>query len=317
VISELLQPGGTLINVIPILRYIPPWFPGASSQRAVAKAKKLWLAYKNEPFEYVKSRLLAGSSKDCVLTALLKQRMKDDGATFKEEDDLKETMSNVYLAGTETVEATQMVFFIAMALHPAVQRRVQDEIDRVVGTDRLPSFEDRDSLPLVEALLRETMRWRPVVPLAFPHTTVKDDIYKGFFIPKGALVMANGWAISQDEALYPNPEVFHPERFFNPDGTLNDDKVDYAFGYGRRICPGKHMADSLLWLMMASVLSTFNISKAKDEKGFEIDIDPNAFLSGISCTPRSFQCSIVPRSPQAATLIHTAAMCARENMSTE
>ncbi len=58
VVSELLQPGGTLINVIPILRYIPPWFPGASSQRAVAKAKKLWLAYKNEPFEYVKSRLV-------------------------------------------------------------------------------------------------------------------------------------------------------------------------------------------------------------------------------------------------------------------
>lgn len=80
-----------------------------------------------------------------------------------------------------------MVFLIAMALHPSVQRRVQDEIDRVVGTDRLPSFEDRDSLPLVEALLRETMRWRPVVPLAFPHTTVKDDMYKGFYIPKGML----------------------------------------------------------------------------------------------------------------------------------
>ena len=74
---------------------------------------------------------------------------------------------------------------MAMALHPAVRKRIQDEIDRVVGTDRLPTFEDRPSLPLVDAVVRETLRWRPVVPLAIPHTAIKDDVYKGYFIPKG------------------------------------------------------------------------------------------------------------------------------------
>ena len=74
---------------------------------------------------------------------------------------------------------------MAMALHPAVQKRIQDEIDRVVGTDRLPTFEDRPSLPLVDAVVREILRWRPVVPLAIPHTAIKDDVYKGYFIPKG------------------------------------------------------------------------------------------------------------------------------------
>jgi cytochrome P450 len=78
-----------------------------------------------------------------------------------------------------------LVFFMAMALHPAVQKRIQDEIDRVVGTDRLPTFEDRPSLPLVDAVVREILRWRPVVPLAIPHTAIKDDVYKGYFIPKG------------------------------------------------------------------------------------------------------------------------------------
>ena len=76
---------------------------------------------------------------------------------------------------------------MAMALHPSVQKRAQDEIDRVVGTDRLPTYGVRSSLPIVEAVVRETLRWRPIVPLAVPHTSVKDDIYKGYYIPKGEL----------------------------------------------------------------------------------------------------------------------------------
>ncbi len=74
---------------------------------------------------------------------------------------------------------------MAMALYPSVQKRVRDEIDRVVGRHRLPTFEDRPSLPHVDAVLRETLRWRLVAPLAIPHMSIKDDIYKGFYIPKG------------------------------------------------------------------------------------------------------------------------------------
>lgn len=83
------------------------------------------------------------------------------------------------------IQGTALVFFMAMALHPSVQKLVQDEIDRVVGTGRLPTFEDRPSLPLVGAVVRETLRWRPVLPLAIPHTTIEDDVYKGYYIPKG------------------------------------------------------------------------------------------------------------------------------------
>ncbi|KAF8719237.1 hypothetical protein AX14_011281 [Amanita brunnescens Koide BX004] len=300
VIPELLQPGRNMINVFPFLRFIPPWIPGASTQKLVVRVKKLWMAYKTEPYEYVKSNLLAGTSKDCMLTRLLRCRLNDDGETFEDEDDLKDTMATMYLAGAESTQSVQLVFFMAMALHPSVQKRVQDEIDKVVGRGRLPTFSDRASLPHVDAVLRETLRWRLVAPLAIPHTAVKDDIYKGFYIPKGksiityktpiipmlsssgTLVLPNAWAISQDEEVYSNPDAFDPERFFNPDGSLTGDKVDYAFGYGRRFCPGKYMARDVLWLMMASVLSTFSISKAKDENGVEIEIDQNAFTSGLS-----------------------------------
>lgn len=155
-----------------------------------------------------------------------------------------------------------------MALYPSVQKRVQNEIDGVVGTDRLPTYEDRPSLPIVEAVVRETLRWRPVLPLAVPHTAVKDDIYKGYYIPKGKLTSRPNYqypcslffrdncdgelvvgfklceghlvhfdvlrAVSQDETVYEKANSFYPERFLNLDGTLINDKVEYAFGYGRR-----------------------------------------------------------------------------------
>ena len=86
------------------------------------------------------------------------------------------------------MQVSEIYFIMAMALYPSVQKRIQDEIDRVVGKNRLPTFDDRSSLPYVEAVLRETLRWRPALPLAMPHATIKDDIYKGFYIPKGKLI---------------------------------------------------------------------------------------------------------------------------------
>ena len=78
-----------------------------------------------------------------------------------------------------------------MAMYPDAQRKAQDEIDRVVGSNRLPSYDDRTSLPYVEALYREVMRWGPPSPLNTAHTTAKDDIYKGYFIPKGKTFITN------------------------------------------------------------------------------------------------------------------------------
>lgn len=83
-------------------------------------------------------------------------------------------------------------FFLAMTLYPEVQRKAQEEIDRVVGT-KLPSFDDRANLPYVDAIVKEVLRWHPVAPMGLPHMTTDDDIFNGYLIPKGALVIANIW----------------------------------------------------------------------------------------------------------------------------
>jgi cytochrome P450 len=83
-----------------------------------------------------------------------------------------------------------------MVLNPDVQRRAQEEIDRVVGRDRLPDFGDRDRLPYINAMVKESLRWHPVTPMGIAHSLMEDDSYDGYHIPKGSVIMPNVWLVS-------------------------------------------------------------------------------------------------------------------------
>lgn len=80
-----------------------------------------------------------------------------------------------------------------MCLNPSVQDKAQEELDRVVGKDRLPGFDDRDNLPYIEAIWKETLRWNTVAPLSIPHAAQQDDEIQGYHIPKGAIIIPNTW----------------------------------------------------------------------------------------------------------------------------
>lgn len=100
-----------------------------------------------------------------------------------------------------------------MTQHGEVLRRAQEELDSVIGRDRMPDFVDEDSLPYCNAVVRETMRWRSVIAGGLAHMTTEDDVYDGYIIPKGTTVLANHWALHHDPAIYPEPMSFKPERF--------------------------------------------------------------------------------------------------------
>lgn len=95
--------------------------------------------------------------------------------------------------GADTTVASIHALFRFMAMNPDAQAKAQAEIDEVVGTDRLPTIKDRENLPYVNALALEVLRAHAVAPTGVAHRLMKDDVYNGFFIPKGSLIVANLW----------------------------------------------------------------------------------------------------------------------------
>jgi len=193
-----------------------------------------------------------------------------------------------------------------MVCYPEVQKEAQAELDKVLN-GRLPEHSDLPSLPYLSALLKEVHRWQPVAPLGNPHLSTSDDIYNDYHIPANSLVIANQWAMLNDERIYPEPHEFKPERFLK-NGKLDSsvrDPMDIAFGFGRRICPGKHLAHSALTLAAASVLSTFDLVRKLDENGREIEPKREYTKSGVIRQPFNFPCVIKPRSRYTEELIRS------------
>lgn len=89
--------------------------------------------------------------------------------------------------------STLSTFVLAMTQNPDIQAKAQRELESVLGPDRMPTFEDKDSLPYLTAIVKECLRWEPVAPVAIPHQCVQDDVYEGYHIPAGATVIANSW----------------------------------------------------------------------------------------------------------------------------
>ncbi|KAF8158899.1 cytochrome P450 [Mycena galopus ATCC 62051] len=257
---------------------------------------------KNAPFDFVRQNMRDGNGRSSVLRELLESN-DTQGGSKERENTIKDVAAVAYSAAADITAGTLVVFIMAMALNPQVLLKAQNEIDTVVGIGSLPGFEHRNALPYCEAVVREVLRWRPIAPLAVAHATSEDDIYEGYFIPKGTMVLPNIWAMVHDESIYgPHPNHFNPERFFNADGQLNANDQILGFGFGRRACVGRHAADATVWATIVSVLSTFTIAKAKDETGKEIEIKP-AFTDTVVSHPKPFKCAISPRSEGARQLI--------------
>ncbi|KAI0920460.1 hypothetical protein AcV5_010187 [Taiwanofungus camphoratus] len=119
------------------------------------------------------------------------------------------------------------------------------------------------------------LRWNPALPLSIAHLLMEDDVYEGYFIPKGTVVLPNVWLILHDEERYPGPLKFWPERYAdsktNMERRINPEPL-VAFGFGRRICPGRWLAIDAVWITVATVAASFNISRWLDEKGNPIDL---------------------------------------------
>ncbi|KAG6919136.1 hypothetical protein DXG01_008943 [Tephrocybe rancida] len=279
----LFSPAASIINVFPFLDLIPGPMPWRT--RALSFRKREDAIYKK-----ITDKALVGN------VSTMNTWASAFASKAKPEGDQRRMLRQF----TGTTSSLQ-TFVLACIRYPAWVVAAQMELDTVLGPDRLPSFEDRPYLPYIEAVVRETLRWRPTGALGQPHTeniltsvyyiaarsglphqSTEDDVieYRGqeYYIPKGSTIFAVAWAMEHDQSRYEDHDRFMPERFLDAEGKLKLDYNTSAFGFGRRmvdskttVCPGIPFAERSLWIDIATMLWTFDIRAS-------LELDPTTGL---------------------------------------
>ncbi|KAG1896118.1 cytochrome P450 [Suillus fuscotomentosus] len=325
ILANRIASGGGIwpVDIFPALKHLPLWFPGTSFKRNAQIWKAKMEEFVDRPYEFVKSEIVRSSSLPVFKNEHPHRRKElpvhlSDIITDDHDHDIRWTANSMYSASIDTTITTLSHFILAMVQHPHVLQRAQEELDDVLRSredelgssqsvaNRLPTFEDRAKLPYCDAVFTETLRWGVPVPLSLPHRLTQPDTYESMHIPQGSLVFGNIWAIMRDPELYQDPEVFEPERWLadaiEEEAGKERDPRAFVFGFGRRRCPGTHLVESSIWLLITSMLATLDIRKARDEKG--VDIEPVVkFENAVFRTPSPFVCDIRPRSEEALRLI--------------
>ncbi|KAL6299073.1 cytochrome P450 [Sparassis latifolia] len=305
--ADEVKLGASPVDFVPSLVHLPHWLPGCSSLTSAARRwRPATRKVHDFPFDDVLKQMDAGVARPSFLSSHLEQ-YNAEGAKNYNLDDLKGAAATI-LIGNHTLPDPQtwsliQTFYFSMLLFPEVQRKAQAEIDRVIGSDRLPDFSDRDALPFVEYVTAAVRARAPSDPSCIAHRSVDDDIYQGMFIPKGSIVFPNVMAMSRDETVYKDADAFYPERFLPAPAGPGEPYLSAVFGFGRRICPGRYFADNSAWIVVATVLATFDICKAIDKTGKAIEPDVAFTTDGLASRPKPFECVFRPRSEMAKKLI--------------
>ncbi|KIK35825.1 hypothetical protein CY34DRAFT_811854 [Suillus luteus UH-Slu-Lm8-n1] len=275
----VMRPGAYLVDRVPLLRYLP----GYGQQLTEWHNEELSL-YRHQ-LGRVKSEIEQNKASPSFTKTLLEHTEDHQLAT----DEMAYLAGTLFGAGADTTAVGITTAIMAAACHPLAQAKVHEELDMIVGSDRVPTFKDLSSLPQLHAFLLEALRWRPVIPIGFPHRATRDIIWQGYCIPEGATVYGCHWAICRDPIAFPDPEKFDPQRWLDSDGRLKDNMKSFTFGFGRRVCPGRHLAENSMYIGLALLFWSFRIDQRPDAP-----INTQASDSVVSHTA-PFEIDVIPR----------------------
>ncbi|KAJ8502795.1 hypothetical protein ONZ45_g11432 [Pleurotus djamor] len=298
-LAQASLPGAYLVEFLPWMMYLPrwmcPWRRNAEAWYDETHAKL------SAMYSDTRRRLEAGVQGDCIVSKLIEEningRLTDKEAVW--------SAGTILIAGSESTPGQMLWFLLAILLSPSVQKRAHEELDRVVGHRRMPCFSDFEDLHYIRAIVKEVLRWRPVGPMAVPHSLEKDDIYEGYDLPKGSICIANVWGLNLDPDVYGgDAHLFKPERYLDRDGEVVkahpqtvDTKEEGHVTYG--ICVGRYVANNSLFIQIASILWAFDVLPAVKKIGDDVvELLPDADASvarGLTVYPEPFECKFVPR----------------------
>ncbi|XP_060131234.1 cytochrome P450 2C20-like [Zootoca vivipara] len=239
---------------------------------------------------------------DCFL-AKMEQEKSNPASEFIHEN-LVATVLNLFFAGTDTTGNTILQGLVVLLRHPEMEANIQEEIERVIGRNRSPSYEDRNQMPYTEAFINEIQRFLDLFPVAVPHLVTKEAHFRGFTIPKitvapgvsafplqGTTVIPFLSSIMKSSQYYETPRKFNPGHFLDENGAFKKVDAFLPFGAGKRVCPGEGLARMEIFVILTTLLQNFHLKASKQHE--EIDIAPVVESNGH--VPRRYQLCVVPR----------------------
>ncbi|ORY09996.1 cytochrome P450 [Clohesyomyces aquaticus] len=294
--ADLNVPGKSfpmLMETFPILAKVPtefaPWKHGLGARRTTGRGHDFFYTLAKEANDNP-------GHDDCYVKMLFKEAPKYNLHPCE----ISALSGNLFGAGSDTSSSTLITAVLAMRAFPETMNPAWEELDRVVGSDRSPSFDDDANLPYMRAFVKEVFRWRSVAIIGGqPHAPVQDDYYNGWLIPKSTWVQGNVWAIHRNEREFPDPDRFNPNRFIkdSPDARPFPGERGYmTFGWGRRVCSGQALAEQGTWLTIARLVWGFRVGPAFDASGKPIPVDIFDYTNGLNMRPQPFKVTFTPRS---------------------
>jgi cytochrome P450 len=181
-----------------------------------------------------------------------------------------------------------------MVAYPEVQNKAHAELDEVVGNARPPTFADIPSLPYIRAMVKETLRWSPIIPFGIPHASIADDWYEGKFIPKGTICLQNMRVINYEPDVFGTDAAeFNPARYLDEQHQVRvldgREEGHMAFGFGRRICPGRYVAENTLTIDIATLLWAMRL---EGPEGVQGELNVHTIVEGGITAYVVFFCSL-------------------------
>ncbi|NXW65845.1 CP2K6 protein, partial [Eurystomus gularis] len=225
-------------------------------------------------------------------TFLVRQQEENGKANgYFHNENLTEVVRNLFIAGMETTSTTLCWGLLLMMKYPEIQRKVQEEIERVIGSNP-PRTEHRTQMPYTDAVIHEVQRFANILPMNLPHETTVDVTLKGYFIPKGTYIVPLLASVLQDKSQWEKPDIFYPEHFLDSEGKFVKKDAFMPFSAGRRICAGETLAKMELFLFFTSLLQRFTFHPPPGVSVSDLDISPSP---GIVIPPVAHKVCAVPR----------------------
>lgn len=286
-ITELFKAvdmSGGVLNFMPFLRYVFPDAIGYTKLKLIHCSLHEFL---EETINEHKSSLDVQNPRD-VIDALLIDMMENKDQTLTIEE-LQVVCLDLLEAGMETVSNTAVFMLLYISRDEFIQKKIHEEIDEIVGTNRSPSLSDKTRMLYTEAVILESLRMSSVAAMGIPHMALADAHLGGYRIPKGSFILLSMYDLHHG-SHWKDPFVFRPERFLTKDGNLIQDEWLMPFGIGRRRCIGEGLARAELFLLLTHLLQTFHL-KLPDSEPLP-SIEP---IDGLSLSAKDFKLIFVPR----------------------